>query len=71
MTFLPKEIKLWVNTVHGRGMVLCAESFAMDNTIWTVILEEDGRIRHYNSDSLNVCADFTDEININNIKPTQ
>lgn len=69
ITFLPKEIKLWVHTPHGRGLVLCAESFSMDNTIWTVILEPDGKIRHYTSDSINVCPDYTDEINVKDVKP--
>ena len=68
-TFLPKEIKLWVNTPHGRGLVLCCESFAMDNAIWTVILEEHGRIRHYNSCDINACQDLTDGINITDSKP--
>lgn len=67
-TYLPKEIKLWVNTPHGRGLVLSSESFAFDNTIWTVILESDGRIRHYNSCDLNVCPDFTDGVNVNDVK---
>lgn len=69
MKFLPKEIKLWCNTPHGRGLVLCAESFSFDNTIWTVILEKDGRIRHYDSTDLNVCPDFTDGINVKDVKP--
>jgi len=69
ITFLPKETKLWVNTPHGRGIVIAAESFGHDNYMWTVILEEDGRIRHYDSTDVNACPDHTDEINVKNIGP--
>lgn len=71
ITFLPKEMKLWVNTPHGRGLVIAAESFQHDNYMWTVIDEKDGKIRHYASIDVNVCPDFTDEINTKNIKPNK
>jgi hypothetical protein len=38
LVVIPKEQGLWVNTVHGPGMVFLVESFAHDNYIWTVLL---------------------------------
>ena len=69
MIFLPKNLKLWVNSPHGRGLVLCAESFAFDNTMMIVINETDGKMRHYDITDLRVCQDFTDEINVKDVKP--
>lgn len=71
ITFLPKEMKLWVNTPHGRGLAIAAESFQHDNYMWTVISEKDGKIRHYASKDVNVCADFTDGINIKDKSPNK
>lgn len=71
LTFLPSELKLWVNTPHGRGRAICVESFAHDNSIWTVILGLDGRIRHYSSTDLNACQDLTDGINVCDVKPVE
>jgi len=69
ISFLPSELKLWVNTPHGRGRVLCVEPFAHDNYIFTIILEAEGRIRHYNSCDLNACQDMTDGVNVRDVKP--
>ena len=66
LVFVPKEIKLWVNTKHGEGLVLYIESYAQDNDIWTVINSEDGRIRHYNTNQVTASTNFTDLINIEN-----
>lgn len=66
ITFVPQEIKLWVNTEHGVGLVLYVENFAQDNDIWTIANQADGRIRHYNTSQVTLCKNNTDEININN-----
>lgn len=69
LVIVPKEQNLWVNTPHGLGMVFAIESFNFDNSIWTVFIAENGRIRHYNSSQLTVDRDYTSEINLKNNKP--
>lgn len=68
LVVIPKEQALWVNTPHGKGIIFSMESFAHDNYIWTVILD-DGRIRHYNTLQLTACRDHTSEINLQDTKP--
>lgn len=70
INFIPKEHQLWVNTPHGVGLAIAAESFAHDNYLWTVILAEDGRILHYNSLQLRASIHHTMEINLKDVQPT-
>jgi len=66
ITFVPREIKLWVNTEHGVGLVLYVETFAQDNDIWTIANQKDGKIRHYNTQQITLSKNNTDEINLDN-----
>ena len=50
-------------------MVFAMETFAHDNTTWTVILGKDGRIRNYTSLQITAYRDHTSQINLENLKP--
>lgn len=61
------EIKqmLWVTTPHGDGIALFLMDYGMqNNTIWVVALEEDGAVKHYDSNQIKLC--YNDTINFNN-----
>ena len=69
MIVVPVENKLWVNTPHGRGLVFGVETFGQDNAMWTVIIQKDGRILHYNSLQIRASINHTDEINLKDEQP--
>lgn len=69
MTIIPPENKLWVNTPLGYGLVFGVETFGQSNAMWTVILQKDGRILHYDSLQLRAGTNHTDEINLENHQP--
>jgi hypothetical protein len=57
---------LWVTTPHGDGQVLFLMDYGVhENTIWIVTLEETGEIKHYNSNQLKICKNYTININSN------
>lgn len=57
---------LWVTTPHGDGQVLFLMDYGVhENTIFVVALEEDGMIKHYNSNDVRLCRNNTINININ------
>ena len=58
--------KLWVTTPHGDGIVLFIMDYGMqNNTVWVVALEEDGAIKHYDSNQINLCFNHTINLNTN------
>ena len=55
---------LWVETPHGDGRALFIIDYGPhENTIWVVVLEETGKILHYNSNQIRFCYDNTFGIN--------
>lgn len=51
---------LWVTTPHGDGIVLFIMDYGMqNNTVWVVSLEEDGSIKHYDSNQIKLCKNNT------------
>lgn len=69
VTFVPSDIRLWVNTPKGEGIVLCVENSAFDNMQFTVILQENGSILHFTSQQIKACINHTAEINLKNDIP--
>ena len=62
------EVKqiLWVITPHGDGIVLFIMDYGpQENTIFVVALEENGIIKHYNSNDVRLCKNDTFNINKN------
>ena len=56
---------LWVTTPHGDGQALFIIDYGPhENTIWVVALEKDGKIKHYSSNQISVCKNFTFGINL-------
>jgi hypothetical protein len=56
------EIKqvMWVTTPHGDGLALFLIDYGIhENTIWVVSLEEDGAVKHYNSEQIKLCKNHT------------
>jgi hypothetical protein len=57
---------MWVTTPHGDGQVLFLMDYGVhENTIFVVALEENGLIKHYNSNDVRLCRNNTINININ------
>lgn len=62
------EVKqiLWVITPHGDGIVLFIMDYGpQENTVFVVALEENGIIKHYNSNDVRLCKNDTFNINKN------
>lgn len=62
------EVKqiLWVITPHGDGIVLFIMDYGpQENTVFVVALEENGVIKHYNSNDVRLCKNDTFNINKN------
>jgi len=57
---------MWVITPHGDGQVLFIMDYGPhENTIFVVALEENGMIKHYNSNDVRLCKNNTFNINKN------
>ena len=55
---------LWVITPHGDGIVLFIMDYGMqNNTVWVVALEDNGVIKHYDSNQIRLCHNNTIEFN--------
>jgi len=56
---------IWVTTPHGDGIALFIIDYGMqNNTVWVVSLEDDGSIKHYDSNQVKLCKNNT--LNFNN-----
>ena len=61
------EIKqlMYVNTHHGLGIALFLIDYCPQaNTIWVVASENDGAIRHYDSNQVTLSKNCTIELNL-------
>jgi hypothetical protein len=60
---------LWVKTPHGDGLALFIIDYGPhENTIWAVALEENGKIKHYNSEQIQLCYNNTFNFNEYNLE---
>ena len=60
---------LWVNTPHGYGLVLFLMDYGpYENSVWVVANEEDGKIRHYNSNQITFAYNHTFDMNVKDFK---
>lgn len=51
---------LWVETPHGDGVVLFLIDYGVhENTIYVVALQETREIKHYNSNQIKICNNYT------------
>lgn len=56
---------MYVNTIHGIGIVLFLIDYGPQaNTIWVVANEADGAIRHYDSNQITLSKNCTIELNL-------
>jgi DNA-binding XRE family transcriptional regulator len=55
---------MYVNTPHGISQVLFIMDYGIhQNTIWVCANIENGNIRHYNSNQITVCVNYTLDFN--------
>lgn len=51
---------LWVTTPLGDGQALFLIDYGPhENTVWVVALEKKGEIKHFNSNQINLCSNYT------------
>ena len=56
---------MWVETVHGIGQVLFILDYGPhENTVFMVANKEDGKIRHYVSNDVTLCKNYTFGFNL-------
>jgi hypothetical protein len=54
-----------VDTPHGRGIVLYVTVYgAYANDLFCVATKEDGRIRHYQTDQISLCTNYTMNVHL-------
>jgi hypothetical protein len=54
-----------VDTPHGRGIVLYVTVYgAYANDLFCVANKEDGRIRHYQTDQISLCTNYTMNVHV-------
>ena len=55
---------LWVDTPHGEGIAILMIDYGIhQNTIWVVANKNDGRVRHYDSNDIQLSTNHTLNIN--------
>jgi hypothetical protein len=55
---------MYVNTPHGISQALFIVDYGIhQNTIWVCANVENGNIRHYNSNQITVCVNYTLDFN--------
>lgn len=58
---------IWVTTPHGDGIALFLMDYGMqNNTVWVVALQDDGAIKHYDSNQIKLCKNNTIYFNEDN-----
>lgn len=51
---------LWVETPHGDGQALFLIDYGPhENTVYVVALQETRQIKHYNSEQIKLCVNYT------------
>lgn len=54
-----------VETCHGKGVAIMVIDYGPQvNTIWVVVTQKNGKIRHYDSSQIRVEANYTFRTNI-------
>lgn len=57
------EQVLWVETPHGDGQALFLIDYGIhENIIFVVALQDSREIKHYNSNQVKICKNYTMEI---------
>lgn len=69
ITIIPHTERFYCNTPHGVGLVIAVEGSRDQNYVWTIVLQKNGKILHYQSTQITMCINHTEEINIQNILP--
>ena len=55
---------LWVETPHGDGQALFLLDYGPhENTVFLVALQETGEVKHYTSEQIRICVNYTFGIN--------
>lgn len=58
---------IYVDTPLGKGHCIFIIDYSMyQNSCWLVVLEKDGIVKHFDSNDIIVCTNFTHHINIEN-----
>jgi hypothetical protein len=56
---------LWVKTPLGDGQALFLIDYGPhENTIWAIALEEKSEIKHFNSNQIVLCSNYTFDLNL-------
>ena len=64
-TLLQINPQIWVQTPLGDGLAVFLIDYGIGhNTCWIVALEKDGQIKHFDSNDVKVCFDYTYGINM-------
>lgn len=61
---------LTVNTPLGTGQAILIIDYGMhQNSCWVVALEKNGIIKHFDSNDITMCVNYTYHMNLKNNKP--
>ena len=59
---------IWVDTPHGEGIAILIIDYGIhQNTIWLVANKNDGRVRHYDSNDIQLSTNHTLNLNGNKV----
>jgi hypothetical protein len=59
---------IWVDTPHGEGIAILMIDYGIhQNTIWVVANKNDGRVRHYDSNDIQLSTNHTLNLNGNKV----
>jgi hypothetical protein len=59
---------IWVDTPHGEGIAILIIDYGIhQNTIWVVANKNDGRVRHYDSNDIQLSTNHTLNLNGNKV----
>lgn len=52
--------EIWVETPLGIGLAIIVIDYGMNNnTCWVVALQKDGQIKHFDSNDIKLCKNYT------------
>lgn len=61
---------LTVNTPLGKGQAIFLIDYGVhQNSCWVVALEKDGIVKHFDSNDITLCVNYTYHFNLDNVKP--
>jgi hypothetical protein len=59
---------IWVDTPHGEGIAILIIDYGIhQNTIWVVANKNNGRVRHYDSNDIQLSTNHTLNLNGNKV----